>query len=247
MTRRTLLCGLTLGTLAAPLAARAQQATRVYRIGVIAPETPSQPPGQGPLWDRMRELGWVYGQNVTVDRLVSGGQNERVPKLATDLMRRGVDVFVVVSAHAAQRVRDVTRTIPIVTFAAGDLVEAGLAASLARPGGNVTGVQSFQVDLASKQLSLLKEAIPNLSKAGLFIHGPPSEAALRSARSIDGGMLRELEIAAPAPGVRLEIAMPRDPDEFEKAFALFRRHGAGAVIVFGSLWQFLERRWLLWH
>src|SRR5262249_61719419 len=80
-----------------------------------------QPPGRGPLWDRMRELGWVYGQNVIVGRRASFGQNERVPELASDLMRAGVDVVVVVSADAAEHVQRVTRTVPIVPIAAGGL------------------------------------------------------------------------------------------------------------------------------
>jgi putative ABC transport system substrate-binding protein len=235
---------LTLSLFVAPLVTEAQPAGKISRIGIITTETPTQPPGQGPLWERMQQLGWVYGQNVIAEWRASGGQNERVPELAADLMRAGVDVFVVVSAHAAQRVREVTRTLPIVVFAAGDLIEAGLAASLARPGGNVTGVQSFQVDLAAKQLSLLKEAIPRLSQAGLFIHGVPSEAALRSGRSIYGGMLRELEAAAPALRVRLQIAIPRDPQEFEGTFASFQRDGAGAVVVFGSELVAIHRKTL---
>jgi putative ABC transport system substrate-binding protein len=231
------------GLIVVPLAVNSLPAAKIPRIGVIATEMPSQP-GRGPFWERMQQLGWVYGQNVIVEWRVSGGQNERVPELATDLLRVGVDAFVVVSAYAAQRVRQVTGTLPIVTFAAGDLVEAGLAASLARPGGNVTGVQSFQVDLAAKQLALLKEAIPRLSRAGLFIHGVPSEAALRSARSIYGGMLRELEAAAPALGVRLQIATPRGPEEFEAAFVSFRHKGAGAVVVFGSEMVGIHRKML---
>jgi len=240
--RRTFLGALAGGLLAAPLAVEAQQAAKVYRIGFITTELIGQPPGRGPLWDRMRELGWVYGQNVIVGRRASFGQNERVPELASDLMRAGVDVFVVVSADAAEHVQRVTRTIPIVTIAAGDLVAAGLASSLSRPGGDVTGVQSFQVDLAGKQLALLKEMLPSLSRVGLFVRWSSSEAALRSGGSIYVGMLRQLEATAPRVGVDLRLVIVRGPVDFDAAFASLSRARVGAVIVFGSELIAIHRR-----
>jgi ABC-type uncharacterized transport system substrate-binding protein len=109
---------------------------------------PQNPPGQGPFYERLAELGWVYGQNFVVEQRVYGDQMERIPDLADELLRTGVDVFVVGGAADAVRVQKVTRTVPIVTFAAGDLVAAGLAASLVRPGGNVTGIQTLQPELA---------------------------------------------------------------------------------------------------
>jgi putative ABC transport system substrate-binding protein len=140
MDRRSFLLTSLTGVLAAPLAAEAKQAGRVYRIALIASGAPSSTPtGQGPLLsERLQELGWIYGREFVTEQRAYGDQMDRIPDLATELMRTGVDVFVVEGAQDARRVQQVTRTIPIVTLRAGDIVEAGLAASLARPGGNVT-------------------------------------------------------------------------------------------------------------
>jgi putative ABC transport system substrate-binding protein len=144
MDRRSFLLTSLTGVLAAPLAAEAKQAGRVYRIALIASGAPSSTPtGQGPLLsERLQELGWIYGREFVTEQRAYGDQMDRIPDLATELMRTGVDVFVVEGAQDARRVQQVTRTIPIVTLRAGDIVEAGLAASLARPGGNVTGIQA---------------------------------------------------------------------------------------------------------
>jgi hypothetical protein len=107
----------------APLAAEAQQVGKVYRMASLSEEPSTTAPGQGPLYERLRELGWVYGQNIVTERRAYGDQMERIPELAAELIRSGVDIFIVPGGVGAVRVQQVTRTIPIVTFAAGDLVQ----------------------------------------------------------------------------------------------------------------------------
>src|ERR1700730_8250794 len=130
MDRRAFVGMLAGGLLTAPLAVEAQPAGKVWRIGSITPDVPAllntTPPGQGLFWDRMRELGWVYGQNVIVESRMFGQDIERVPELAKELIRLGTDVILVLNSAIAVRVQQVTRTIPIVTITSGDLVEAGL-------------------------------------------------------------------------------------------------------------------------
>src|SRR5262249_38786763 len=141
MRRRTLLTALTGGFLAAPFAVQAQQARKIYRIGMLFGQIPPTFPGPWPLLERMRELGWIHGQDFVAEYRTYGDRYERVTDLTSELIRTGVDIFLVGGAADASRMLQVTRTIPIVTWGAGDLVAMGLAVSLARPGGNVTGVQ----------------------------------------------------------------------------------------------------------
>ena len=146
----------------------------------------------------------------------------------------GTDVFVVGNSTVAGPIRRTTRTVPIVTWAAGDLVAAGLAASLARPGGNVTGVQVMQTEIGGKHLSLLKEALPGLSRVGVLAgeHGL-SEAALPPATA---AWLHEIKSRAPALGLRVRIVVVGDGQhgEFEQAFAAFKAERMQAVILYGS-------------
>ena len=168
MDRRAFIGVIAGGLLAAPHAAEAQQAGKVYRIGSISPVMPTRSPGQGPFYERLRELGWVYGENFIVERRNYGDQPEQIPDMVAELMRLGVDVFVVAGSIDAGRLRQVTRTIPIVTFEASDLVERGLAATLAKPGGNVTGVQIMMPEVTAKHFAFLKELIPGLSRVGVL-------------------------------------------------------------------------------
>ena len=138
-------------------------------------------------------------------------------------MRTGVDVYLVEGAQDARRVQQVTRAIPIVTLRAGDIVEAGLAASLARPGGNVTGIQTLQPQLAAKHLSLLKEAIPRLSRTGILFGG-----------SVYDAFLREAKAAGKALGIALQIVTVPDVDQLAGAFSSFQAERAQAVVVVRS-------------
>jgi ABC-type uncharacterized transport system substrate-binding protein len=235
--RRAFIGTMTGGFLAAPLAAEAQQAAKVYRIVSIVDVMPSNPVGQGPLFDRLRELGWVHGQNVLYERLAYGDHIERIPDLAAEAMRSGVDIFIVSGSIVSRRLQQVTRTIPIVASSAGDLVQGGLAASLARPGGNVTGVQTLLPETSGKNLALLKEVIPTLSRSGVLIGElGVSDAELRSITF--GPMLREAETSGRALGVSLQIVGVHSVKDFAAAFAAFRHERAQALLVLRSVFTF---------
>jgi ABC-type uncharacterized transport system substrate-binding protein len=224
------------GLLAAPLAATAQQAGKVYRIGSFLSVMPPTPPGQGLWYDRMRELGWTYGQHYVVERRVHDDQFERIPDLAAELMRSGVDIFLVAGIQVARRLQQVTRTIPIVVSDAGDLVQGGLAASLARPGGNVTGVQTLMPEVVGKHVALLKEAIPGLSRPGVLIAG--LEADRRS--TTWGPMIREAETSAKALGLSLQIVTVPRVEDFDAAFSAFRTRRVQGTLVLRTpfLWTY---------
>jgi putative ABC transport system substrate-binding protein len=239
MQRRTFLALASGGLLAAPLAAEAQQARKVWRIARLREEFLDAPPGQGPFYDRMRELGWVYGRDFIVEHRAFGDQLDRIPDLAAELIRSGADVFMVPGFGVALRVQQVTRTIPIVTTGSADLVEAGLATSLARPGGNVTGIQTLQKDVIGKQLSLLKEARPGLSRLAFLLDNPSGDEAQsrRNAASIG-----EAEASGKALGVGLQSVTVRRAKDFDAAFSAFRDQRAQGLLVMRSPFIFAHRK-----
>src|SRR6266540_2788690 len=174
MDRRAFLFGLTLGTLGAPLAAEAQQAGKMARVGILgigpapSPKELAESVSTNPFWMSMRQLGWVDGQNIVVERRF-GESADQLRTGAADLVRLKVDVLFVSSAGLAKLLQLETKTIPIVIGRADEnLVAAGLVDSLARPGGNVTGSQLLNDDLIPKRLELLKALVPNLSKVALL-------------------------------------------------------------------------------
>ena len=226
--RRTVLAMLTGGFLAAPLAVQAQP-RKIYRIGLLFGQLPPTFPGEWPFYERMRELGWMNGREFVTEYRLYGDRYERVPDLANELIRTGVDIFLVGGAADALRVQQVTRTIPIVTYAAGDLVVMGLAASLANPGGNVTGIQTLQPQLVGKLLSLLREVIPHFSRAGIFFH--TSYPSKRLGPS-DAAALAEAKAAAKHLSATLQVVVVQDADKIESAFSTFRaRQAQGVVLV----------------
>ena len=217
MERRAFLGAVTSGLLAAPLAAEAQQTTKVYRLGLLFTVLPSTFPHEWPFYERMRELGWVYGRDFVAEHRVYGDRYDVVPELAIDLLRAGVDVFIVNGGIEASRTQQVTRTIPIVTTRAGDLVVMGLAASLARPGGNVTGIQT--PELITKHLSLLKDTVPRLSRVGILYRGSRDTA------------LREAEAGGKALGIALQSVKVEAPGELDSAFSSFHAKRVQGVII----------------
>jgi putative ABC transport system substrate-binding protein len=166
----------------------------------------------------MRELGWVQGRDFVAEYRVFGERYDLVPELATELIRAGADLFVVPGGLEAARVQQVTRTIPIVTTRAGDLVAMGLVASLARPGGTVTGIQTPR--LITKHLSLLKDAIPRPARLGIIVHG-----------SYEPSIRAEAESGAKVLGVRLQIVSVETTYEFAGAFSAFHAERAQGLVI----------------
>jgi putative ABC transport system substrate-binding protein len=224
--RLVLMVILTLALLAAPLAVEAQQAGKVYRLGVLSPAAP-QPSGmydgRRDLVEVLRELGYVEGRNLEVERRYADGRVERLPALAAELVQRRVDVVVAFSPVAFRAAQEATKTIPIIIlFAGSDPVELGLVASLARPGGNVTGVVLGSM-LAGKRLEVLKEAVPRATRIAMLTAGESSGRA----------QLKEAEQAAALLGVRLVVIEAKGRD-YERAFATMRGERADALFVAAS-------------
>ena len=191
---------LSLSLILAPLAARAQPAGKLVRIGIL--HSGSLPDANiEALRSGLRQRDYVEGRNLIIEYRAAQGKLERLPELATDLVRARVDVIVTGGTAAIRAARDATATIPIVFAGGADPVGTGLVASLARPGGNVTGVTTINVELTPKRLELLKETIPTLSRVGLLWH-PGSATSPRS--------LQELERAAGALGVKVYTLTVRD-------------------------------------
>jgi putative ABC transport system substrate-binding protein len=224
MDRRAFLAG-TVGVLAAPCAGEAQQAGRTYRIGVLLATPPSGAVrGLDAFRQGFRELGHVEGQTYLLELRSNDGDPSRWPALILELIRLHVDILVVPTTGAALAAQEATRTIPIVSSTAGALVEAGVVASLARPGGNVTGLTNSQVDLSAKRLELLKETVPGLSRVAALT--PPYLPA-----SLGELFVRQTQTAARALSLRLEVPHAEQPSDLEGLFQAALRAKVGAVVV----------------
>jgi ABC-type uncharacterized transport system substrate-binding protein len=228
--RRFLLTSLACA-LAAPRAAEAQLAGRVPRIGILRTGSPPDPFVEA-FRQGLRELGYEEGRNISIEYRWAEGRDEQLSGLAADLVRLKVDV-IVASGSPARVARRVTNTIPIVMPVANDPVGEGIVASLARPGGNVTGLASLSEGLPGKWLELLKEVLPKMSRVAVLWH-PVAEA----------GQLGVSEAAARLLGVRLRALRVQQMDEFGPAFADAVRNRAEGLIVLSSAF-FFEHRTLL--
>ncbi len=227
-----LLAALTLGLFAAPLTLDAQQAGKVYRIGYLA-NTPAPPP----LWDAfsrgLRELGWVEGRNIIIERRNAEERYERLSDLAAELVRLRVDIIVASGSPAPLVAKRATNTIPIVITNAADPVNSGLVTSLGRPGGNVTGLSLLSPTVVGKQLELLKEVLPKVNRAAVLTNpGHPARAL----------MLTEAEAAMRPLGLQLQILDAGRPGEFEPAFAAMTRERAGALLILADPMFFGQRK-----
>jgi putative ABC transport system substrate-binding protein len=228
-----------LSLLTAPLAAQAQQPAKVARIGYLLSgvlESPETRVLLDAFRQGLRERGYVEGQNIVIEYRAADGKLERFPGLATELARLKVDLIVAPNTSAGRAVQQATTTIPIVTIVMGDPVGDGLVASLARPGGNITGTTFLGPELVPKRLELLKEALPRVSRVAALWH--PDAYAERTTRA----MLQETEAAARTLGVQLQLVEVRRPDEFDRAFSTMTRERAEALIVLPSPMLFTERR-----
>jgi len=230
---------LALGIFAAPLAADAQRAGKVPRIGMLltgSPEFPRSRAVRDAFLQGLRDLGYSEGQNIVIEYRWAEGRDERFPDLAAELVRLKVDVIVTWATPAALAAKQATTTIPIIAGVMADPVRDGLVASLARPGGNITGTTFLGPELVAKRLGLLKEAIPGVSRVAALWHpGVYSEPTMR-------GMLKETEVAARALGVQLQLVGVRDPTELDSAFSAMTRERAGSLIVLPSPMLFGEHR-----
>ena len=225
MDRRAFLGTMASGLLAAPLAVEAQQAGRVTHIGFLSPRSLSDPRTRTfveTFRQGLRELGWVEDQNMTIEYRWAEEKTERLPDLARDLVRLKVDVVVASTSPAVQAAKQATGTIPIVMTNAGDAVATGFVANIARPEANITGLSMMGGELVSKQLQILKEVVPNLSRVALLWNPTNSSNAPQ---------LRHAQEAARTLGVRLQPLEARGPGEIEGVFATMTRARAGAVMV----------------
>ncbi len=222
MDRRVFVAGTGAVLLAAPLVAGAQQAGKVWRIGVLSPEPSTGPFSSAPLQQSLRELGYVEGVNLAVEWRNAEGKTERFDDLAADLVRLRVDVIVAIVPGATLAAKRSTASIPIVMVNTPDPVQLGLVVSLGRPGGNVTGTTTLSADLSSKQLELLKEAVPRAMRIAVLWNpnNPWHPLAVKGA-----------EAAARSLAVQLQIVEARSAEEFERAFEAMTRKRAGAVLV----------------
>src|SRR5262245_46785575 len=216
MNRRAFVCGLTLGTLATPLAGEGQQVGKVPRIGVLRVGTP--PPSYiEPFRKGLSDLGYVEGQNIVIEYGLAQ-RVEQLPDIASGLIRRNVDVLVASGTPSVLPARRATTTVPVVIVAAIDPVGIGLVPSLARPGGNITGLTALHTDLTGKRIELLKEMLPTLSRVAFLSHvANPGHAQY----------VREAERAAAMLGVQLQVLAVHGPHDFEDAFRSAR--GASAL------------------
>ena len=227
--RRTFLTLLGAGTLAAPVATEAQQ-PRTVRIGWLATE--ARPDALNPFRQALKELGWVEGGNLALEQRYAHGDAERYPELATELVRLKVDILVTDGSPATKAAQQATTTIPIV-FVTGDPIARGFVASLARPGGNLTGVALISVDLTFKRIELLKQAVPGLARLAILedhsaLRLLPQEIRL-------GENWQAIEAAAQQLGIQLTPARGvRKPDDLDGAFALAVKERAGGVLVLAS-------------
>ena len=216
--------------LAAPLAAKAQQAAKTARIGYLSPNAAAVNPRLVEAFRQgLGDLGYVEGRNLLIEFRSAEGKSERLPALATELVALKVDVILsgggTLAALAAQQA---TRTLPIVIVAVGDPVTSGLVTSLARPGANVTGLSLLFPELVSKCLELLKQAVPGVSRVAVL--SQPGAVPERTEKDI----LKGAEVAARALGMQLQVVEARGAEDFDRAFSQMTSTRMGALTVLST-------------
>ncbi len=217
---------LALGILGVPLVPDAQPHTKIPQVGFLRHGRQADASLQRRLEEfrqGLRELGYIEGQNILLEVRYSEGDLDRLPELATEFVRLPVDVLVVHGPQGVQAARDATSTIPIVMARMDDADEHGFVASLARPGGNITGLSMQTGELSGKSLTLLKEAVPNLTRVAVLWDATSTENKRRT-----------LEQAAHAMGVHLHVFEVRGPGDFDGAFAAAHTAQAEGLVILGS-------------
>jgi ABC-type uncharacterized transport system substrate-binding protein len=211
----------------APLAVDAQEAGKIPRIGFLAtPSRSDRTPTRDPFVQGLRELGWVEGKNIAIEYRYADGRADRLSELAAELVRLKVDLIFASSTAAAVAAKNTTSTVPIVAPSMSNPVELGLIASVARPGGNITGLSySVGMEIFSKQLELLKETVPKARRVAILSNpANPGQPAV----------IKNVRVAAQSLGVQLQLLEARGLNEFDGAFAAMARERAGALLVMGD-------------
>jgi ABC-type uncharacterized transport system substrate-binding protein len=224
MNRRTFLGAFTGGLVIARSFADAQPASRVYRIGFLGVPSAAQYAGRLAAFRAgLSDLGYIEGKNIVIEFRWADGNNDRLPQLAGELVGLNVDVIVTHATVGALAARQATTTIPIVMAVGGDAIATGLATSLARPGGNVTGSTILIPELNVKRLELLEMAVPRIRRVALLVHeGSPANEP----------MLRFMESTAKSLNLILQTFAVSGPDAFDSAFSKMANANADAVLVF---------------
>ena len=241
--RRAFIVG-SVGVLAAPFAAAAQESRKIPRVGILgigrspSPEELAKSVAANEFWRSMRQLGWVDGQNMAVERRF-GESADELRAGAADLVRLKVDVLFVSSVGLAKMLQHETKTIPIVVGRAdSDLVAAGLVESLARPGGNITGAQLLNDELISKRLELLKELVPNLSKIALLREDVTTSPFPQIFDRYDERVAIEARIL----GIEVHTFIVRRAGDFAAAFLGMKKNQDQALLVTSPAFMFVHRR-----
>ena len=216
----------------------AQKAGKVFRIGFLDISTAS---GSAALVDAFRQelnkLGWIEGKTINIEYRFAQQRSEHLPELAAELVRLKVDLIVATGGSSSLAAKRATTTIPIVMTNTGDPVALHLVASLARPGGNVTGLSSLSPEVNSKRLEILKDTVPKLGRVGLL--WPPGDTTVTELQ------MKELRAAAPALKLKLEeIETELDPKDLENAFQTAKRKKVNAIMITSNRGFFAERKWI---
>jgi putative tryptophan/tyrosine transport system substrate-binding protein len=214
----------------------AQQPAKVHRIGMLITGTASTHESFIDAFRRgLRDLGYVEGKNILIEYRYAEGKRERYPSLAAEMVQLKPDVIVVQSVGFTGAAKKATSTIPIVVGGAGDLVGTGLVASLAQPGGNITGLTVISPDLSGKRLELLKEAVPKTSRVAVLLYPVAT----------DLDEVKQTEIAAQALKVKIQVVEIKDRSEFQSAYAAMRRENANALILIQGSFTTFHRKELI--
>ncbi len=235
-----LISTLALGLLAGPLPAKAQQVGKMPRIGYLGPRAGPYKADKA-FRQALRDLGWIEGQNIAIEYRWAARKWDRLPALAEELVRLKVDIIVVTYSRVAQAAKNATRTIPIVMAWAPDAVENGLVASLAQPGGNITGMSVQWSDIYVKLLELLHETLPKVTRVA-FLWDPTSLTF--------GRVFRGFQAVAPALGLTIQSlelrtkdrSMKKRAEELDSALEAAARERAGALVVMGGMYNRFGRR-----
>jgi putative ABC transport system substrate-binding protein len=211
------------GVLIAPLEALAQERSKFARIGLLEPgSAPTSRKGPEALIAALRDLGYIQGRNFVIDYRWADGNYERLPALAAEMVQSKVDVIVAVSAVGIKAAQKTTSTIPIIMVRIGDPVAAGVVASLARPGGNTTGLSNLNADIMSKHVELLRAAMPKLARAAVLAHpGNPTHA----------GYIARIQATGKSNAVTIVPAQAGTTSEIETVFGTMKQQRADALIV----------------